>query len=92
MELNINEQNEHKENNEHKEEKESRNICLFSNVPQELFRMIFEYLTLKELMELENSFMNYNEELLSHYYSSIEGFKIKETISNYGNSELLKLN
>ncbi len=85
MEFNI---NEHKEN---KEEKESRNMSLFSNVPQELFRIIFEYLTLKELMELENSFMNYNEELLSHFKSSIEGFTIKKTIRNDGNSKL-KLN
>src|SRR5687767_14657031 len=61
-----------------------------NNLPQELFRLIFEYLLIDDIMKLEETIEN-NQDLLSHFKSSLEGFTFKQQIRiiNDSKSELL---
>lgn len=68
--------------------KQPKRVVHLNNLAQDIWRVIFEYLSTKEIMGLEKTFLN-NQELLSIYQSSLEGLTIKEFITMKSNLRII---
>jgi hypothetical protein len=55
----------------------SQPFSFFIHLPKDLFRLTFQFLSLDDLMEMDKAFLE-NQELLSHWNSSLEGTTISE--------------